>query len=101
MTNPELFLPAISICNIKFTNDNEAVKNFDAVQNGFDFSLLGNHGQMSVDQTDQPTNTLVIPGLTSFVKPHEVTPQSINNMVQMIDKRWGMLSKHAVNALQG
>lgn len=92
LTNPELFLQAVPVCNIKFTNNDEAAKNFDAVQSGFDFSLLGNHGQMSADKTNQSTNTFIIPGLTSFVKPDKITKEMIKDMQKMASNRWDDLT---------
>lgn len=93
--HPELFLPAVPVKDVKFKNDHQAAKDFDAVASGFNFSLLGRHGQMTATECDT-SNITVIPGLASFGNPQDITNDQITAMDDMAERRWSALMKELV-----
>lgn len=95
---PNLFLPAVPVQDAKFENNYESAKNFDAIKSGFDFSTLGQHGQMTATPCDN-SNIKIVPGLTSFETPDAVTNQQLKAMDDMISKRWTILSHHVKESI--
>ena len=98
--NPELFLPTVGIQHVQFTGEFELAKKFDAVASEFDFSLLGQHGQMHLEQANKPTNKFIMPGLTTFKPINDITKTDIDNQENMASARWSDLEQHIVRAFK-
>ncbi len=96
LEHPEVFLHPVPVKNLKFDNNFEAAKNFDAVESGFDFSSLGTHGQMTATPVVE-SNKYIVPGLTSFTDPADVTNDGIAKMIDIASQRWAYLTQTVTN----
>lgn len=92
LDKPELFLSPVPVSNLKFENNAQAAQDFDAVANGFNFALLGRHGQMTATPTDK-SHQFIVPGLASFTKLDDIFSSGVKNMDDMVKSRWGYLSE--------
>jgi len=90
---PDLFMRKVPVTDLKFTNNAQAAEDFDAVASGFNFALLGRHGQMTATPCQQ-SNKFIVPGLTSFVPPKDRSAEAIKEMNLMAADRWGFLKEN-------
>ena len=100
LEHPDVFLTPVPVKDVKFENNFAAAKNFDAVKSGFDFSSLGQHGQMTCEPS-QSGNLFVVPGLTSFTDPKNVIHANIISILDLVERRWLMLTQKLKEGFKG